>query len=188
MRKKKRPAPPSFEKFTTDFPKALQNYSAEPLISFILKDQTRGKRCAALLWPCVNGSSASLVEISEKWIAKRDSQLTTAIRGKDAEIEINMNITSNPLRAKSLSRNRRDLLEQQGKLLALPSKKMGRDHNWSLVLHTKESLESFLCQSLPYATLAALLNTAYVESGQALRSYTSAAISSALKRLSRYLA
>lgn len=72
--------------------------------------------------------------------------------------------------------------------MVLPSKKMGRDHNWSLVLHTKESLESFLCQSLPYATLAALLNAAYVASGQVQRSYSPAAISSALKRLSRHLA
>jgi hypothetical protein len=187
MRRKKRPIFPSFEKFTANFLEALNNYYAEPLIPFILEDEDRGKRCAALLWSCVNGSAAHLTGTSVKWTTYWDSEFKAAIRGIDAMLNICANLK--PLRhAKSMEELRGELLERRGKLMTLPSKEMGRDHNWAFVLRAKENLESLLCQPLTYATLAALLNAAYEASGQAQRSYSSAAISSALKRLSRRLA
>src|SRR6266849_5342562 len=182
------PVLPSFEKFRTDFLRVLKDhYAAESLIPIILKDKVLSKQCAALLWPCVNNSSAHLAEISKKWWAYWDSELKVAIRGAKALENIYTKFDSKPRRVKFMNKLRWDLFVKQRKLIALPSKALGRDRDWTSVLRAKDNLESLICKPLPYPTLAALLNAAYVASGQKNKEHTAQAIRMALTRLSRRL-
>jgi hypothetical protein len=171
------------KKFIADFPKALRSYIAEPLIPFILKDEARGKGCAALLWPCINGSSAGYVALSAKWTARWDSRLQDAITGAEAEIDIFTNMINDPSRVKDAQNRLRDYVETQEMRKALPAKKLGTNQDWTIVQHTKESLESLLCKSLSLGTLAALLNAAFTASGRSDRTCSADSIGRALRRL-----
>jgi len=183
-----RTALPSFEKFRTDFLDVLKDhYAAEPLIPNILKDKALSKQCAALLWPCVNNSSAHLTEISKKWCAYWDSKLKVAIRGAEAAANIYAGLVNQPEQVESMRTLRNDLLERRRRLTTLPSKKRGQKQDWTIVLYAKDNLESLVCRPLPDPTLAALLNAAYVASGQKNREHTAQAIGMALTRLRRRL-
>lgn len=178
------PALPSFEKFRTDFLGVLKgHYAAESLIPNILKDKALSKQCAALLWPCVNNSSARLVDISKKWNAYWDAELKVAIRGAEAAKNIYANLANCPEQAKSMRMLRNDLLEiKQGRTI-LPSKKLGQKQDWTVVLYAKDKLQALIGSPLPDAMLAALLNAAYLASGQD-KEHTAQAIGVALTRLS----
>jgi hypothetical protein len=182
-----RTALPSFEKFRTAFLGVLKDhYAAEPLIPNILKDKAVGEQCAGILWPCVD-PNANFPEISKNWRASWNPKFEDAIRGVEAAVTIYTIFDRKPLRVRFLNKLRDELLKKQQRRTTLPSKALGRDRDWTSVLHAKDSLESLLCTPLPDPALAALLNAAYVASGQENKEYTAQAIRMALTRLSRRL-
>jgi hypothetical protein len=185
-RKPTKAALPSFEEFHTRFLHVLKNhYTAEPLISDILKDGVLGKRCADLFWLCVNDSFERLAETSKKWCAHWDSEFNAAIRGVEAMTEIYTTFDRKPCHVEYMNEVRRDLLEKQRKLTALRPKSLGRDRDWSAVLFAKDNLEFLLDSPPPGATLAALLNAAYKATGRETKNLTVEAIGMALTRLNR---
>lgn len=174
---------PSFEEYREEFMRVLdQQYQKEPLITRILGDSALSQQSALLLWEFANGSSDRLVRHSRRWTAYRDSQFRAAIRGVEAVANLY------PRRAHSMSKIKSELLRDQRKLTSLPAKARGR-HDWPLLLHIKDKLESALGCRLPDATLTALLNAAFVASGQQEKKFdTVNAVRNALARLSARLA
>lgn len=190
---------PKFKEFHNRFPRLLKSwYSGQPLISAILTDKALTERCAILLWPCVDGSSAHFVAISKSWGRYWDAEIKTALAELDnvkAVENVYTNLDSRPDRVKVLAKMRSDLLnkqrirrEVQQPTLAF-KRHLGRDQDWTIVRRTKEVLEALESMKpllggkpLPNATLAALLNGARAAAGLKERKYTAAAIRMNLKR------
>jgi hypothetical protein len=182
------PALPSFEEFRTDFLGVLNDYyAAESLVPNILKDKALSNQCAALLWECVNDTSARYTELSKKWCNYWDSKFEAAILGAEASAKIYANLINQPEQAESMLALRNDLLERRRKLTNLPQKALGQKQDWTIVRYAKDNLESLLCRPLPGPTLAALLNAANVASGRKNKEHTAQSIGIALTRLSHRL-
>lgn len=200
---------PSFAKFRTDFLSGLKSrYKAKPLIPAILRDKALREHCADLLWPCVNGSSAGLVALSKTWVAYWDAKIEAARAELDnvKSVECVYKILDpQPKCMDFLASLRSDLLEKQRKRRQVQQptlsfkRLLGRDQDWVIVMHTKETLESVKSMEpllgglpLPDATLAALLNAACeaaglnaarAAAGLKVKNYSARSIHVALKRL-----
>jgi hypothetical protein len=173
-------------KFTTEFEKALKIHKDETLVPFILATPERVRQCAGLLWPCFNGSSTRYLALSGQWNVRWDSQLKEAIRGAEAEIDIYTNMINDPVRLDDARDRLRNFVEIRKKRKALPAKQLGTNRDWTIVQHTKESLEEWLCKSLPLSTFVALLNVGAEATGKD-PSYTFDGVRNALRRLRRRL-
>ncbi|MGA7365292.1 MAG: hypothetical protein WBX04_09205, partial [Candidatus Sulfotelmatobacter sp.] len=169
-------------KFAVNFGEALKNHRKETLVPFILSAPERVRQCAGLVWPCFNGSSARYVALSKKWTARRDSQLQDAITGAEAEIDIFSNLINDPTRVNDAQNRLRDYVETRKMRKALPAKKLGTGQDWTIVQHTKESIEKWLCKSLPLSTFVALLNAGAEAAGKD-PSYTFDSVRNGLRRL-----
>lgn len=169
-------------KFAADFAKALKDHKKETLVPFILSAPERVRRCAGLVWPCFDGSSAPYVKLSKKWTARWDSQLQDAITGAEAEINIFSNLINDPTRVNDAQNRLRDYVETRKMRKGLPAKKLGTGQDWTIVQHTKESIEKWLCKSLPLSTFVALLNAGAEATGED-PSYTFDGVRNALRRL-----
>jgi hypothetical protein len=184
------PVLPSFADFRTRFLHELKSrHKTKPHVWKILNDQALSKRCASLLWPCVNGSTTKFVAMSKKWCRDWDTEIEAAlveVQNLKAVVNVYTHLDNQPRYVELLAALRSDLQAKRGKRTVLKTKLLGRDLDWTPVLHAKEALETlepFFDGRLPDATLAALLNAARAAAGQKGRTYTAASIHLALKRL-----
>jgi hypothetical protein len=153
---------PSLADFRDRFLRILDSfYGADRIIAAIRQQAALSEQCVALLWLSARDSPVRLAlgNQTERHRAFFTSVLQDALRCAKAVEFVYTEMDSKPHFVESSSWLRSDLLLklQAVKRAFPPPKSHGRDRDWSVVLYAKTLLESLLQQTIPDATMAALL-------------------------------